>query len=297
MPRTILTDARVRALKPRKTVREVRDGKLRGFGVRVSPSGAKRFFIHCQHRGERVWKIVGNAEAMSVTKARASAADMLAAVRRGEDMLHAPEETVFEAVVEAAIRRWFDRYSRTAPGNANHVLERLRQILNFAAACGHIERNPADGIAFNRRPKLTRFLSREEVARLHSALDRHDRRESGRQQADIIRLLLFTGCRKGEIINLRRSEVRDGMLALADAKTGPRSVGGNTVYVFDRSEGELRSVALGERDPAQGYTGPLSDPPGIDSGDKGCGFAYGTAVARELVGFMWAIALMEPTEA
>ena len=53
------------------------------------------------------------------------------------------------------------------------------------------------------------------------------------------------------------------------------SVGGNTVYVFDRSERELRSVALGACDPAQGYTGPLSNPPGIDSGDKGCGFAYG----------------------
>ena len=53
------------------------------------------------------------------------------------------------------------------------------------------------------------------------------------------------------------------------------SVGGNTVYVFDTSERKLRSVALGECDPTQGYTGPLSDPPGIDSGDKGCGFAYG----------------------
>ena len=53
------------------------------------------------------------------------------------------------------------------------------------------------------------------------------------------------------------------------------SVGGNTVFVFDRSERELRSVALGECDPALGYTGPLSNPSGIDSGDKGCGFAYG----------------------
>ena len=34
-------------------------------------------------------------------------------------------------------------------------------------------------------------------------------------------------------------------------------------------------MALGECDPAHGYTGPLSNPPGIDSGDKGCGYAYG----------------------
>ena len=53
------------------------------------------------------------------------------------------------------------------------------------------------------------------------------------------------------------------------------SVGGNTVYISDRSADELRAVALGECDPARGYTGPLSNPPGIASGDKGCGFAYG----------------------
>ena len=53
------------------------------------------------------------------------------------------------------------------------------------------------------------------------------------------------------------------------------SVGGNTVYLFDTSEGALRTVPLGTCDPAHGYTGPLSNPPGIDSGDKGCGFAYG----------------------
>ena len=57
------------------------------------------------------------------------------------------------------------------------------------------------------------------------------------------------------------------------------SVGGNTVWVVQRDdEGEVtgvRSVALGACDPARGYTGPLSNPPGIRNGDKGCGFAYG----------------------
>ena len=38
MPRTTLTDTRVRVLRPRKTARDIRDGKLRDFGVRVLPS-------------------------------------------------------------------------------------------------------------------------------------------------------------------------------------------------------------------------------------------------------------------
>ena len=57
------------------------------------------------------------------------------------------------------------------------------------------------------------------------------------------------------------------------------SVGGNTVWVVQRDEDGavtgVRSVALGDCDPAKGYTGPLGNPPGIRSGDKGCGFAYG----------------------
>ena len=69
-----------------------------------------------------------------------------------------------------------------------------------------------------------------------------------------------------------RSEWTEGG-SFAEAKNV--SVGGNTVYIFDRSEGKLRTVPLGECDPAHGYTGPLSNPPGIESGDKGCGFAYG----------------------
>jgi hypothetical protein len=54
MPGTALTDARLRALTPRATPYDIRDGKLGSFGVRVTPSGRKRFFVHCQHRGERI---------------------------------------------------------------------------------------------------------------------------------------------------------------------------------------------------------------------------------------------------
>ena len=99
--------------------------------------------------------------------------------------------------------------------------------MNVAVACSHIDTNPARGVKRNRRPALTRFLSREEIGRLHRALDRQTRKSS-RHQADIVRLLLLTGCRRGEIVQLRWTEVHDDMLVLADSKTGPRTVPLNT---------------------------------------------------------------------
>ena len=126
-----------------------------------------------------------------------------------------------DRITPARLRRWFDAFSRTAPGNANHALNLLRQIMNFAVACGHIEKNPTQGIRPNRRPRLTRFLSREEIGRLHRVLDRQTRK-GGREQADIIRLLLLTGCRKGEIVHLRWSEVHRDALVLGRQQDGRR---------------------------------------------------------------------------
>ena len=108
MARTALTDARIGALRPRKIAYDIRDGKLGGFGVRVLPSGRKRFFVHSQHRGDRVWKILGDAATMSVDEARSSAVRTLAAIRRGEDPPRDPAETLFEAVAEIV----FERYRR-----------------------------------------------------------------------------------------------------------------------------------------------------------------------------------------
>ena len=72
-----------------------------------------------------------------------------------------------------------------------------------------------------------------------------------------------------------RSDWRSGG-SFSEAKNV--SVGGNTVMVVNldgRKVTDIRSVSLGECDPEKGYTGPLSNPPGIRNGDKGCGFAFG----------------------
>ena len=84
MPAIRLTQRRVDALRPRRKVRDVRDAELKGYGVRVMPSGARRYFIHSQHRGKRVWKIIGDAAAIAEPEARARARSMLAAMLSAE---------------------------------------------------------------------------------------------------------------------------------------------------------------------------------------------------------------------
>ena len=263
MPRTILTEARIRALKPRKTVRDVRDARLRGFGVRVSPSGRRQFFIQCQHRGERIWKIVGDAATVSLGEARSLAGGMLAAIRRGKDAPCAPGETLFEAVAETVFRRyervwkagtlyvnrsylrkqllphfagrpiadidrqevrnWFARL-RATPVAADRSMPVLSVIMREAERMGLRPEgsNPCRGIKRYRRKGRERFLSDDEVRRLSARLAAHEVRWP--RQAAFIRLLLLTGCRKGEILTLRWSDYRDGHLFLRDSKTGPRTV-------------------------------------------------------------------------
>ena len=43
-------------------------------------------------------------------------------------------------------------------------------------------------------------------------------------KADLIHMLLFTGCRRGEIVFLKWQDVGEATLALSDSKTGARQI-------------------------------------------------------------------------
>ena len=139
------------------------------------------------------------------------------------------------------VNQWFDRYSAMAPGGANRVLDVLCQIMNHAKIHGYVASSPASGIRRNPGRKFDRFLSREEMVRMHEELDRAvAERPSRASRADIIRLLACTGCRHGEIRTLKWQEVGTDTLNLGDSKTGLR-----TVYLNSRArklvERQLRS--------------------------------------------------------
>ena len=263
MPRISLTDARVAALTPRKTAYDIRDSKLPGFGVRVLPSGRKRFFVHCQHREVRVWRIVGDPSTTGVHEARLSATEMLAAIRRGETMPLRPDETLFEAVAEAV----FQRYERVWKPRTLYVNRGYlrKQILPHFAGRPIADINAQDvrnWFAFLRgtpvaadrsMPVLSVIMREAEAMSLRPegsnpcrGIRRYRRKERERflsddeirrlstclsaqaerrpQQVAVIRLLLLTGCRKSEILTLRWSDYREGHLFLRDSKTGPRTV-------------------------------------------------------------------------
>ncbi len=258
-----LTDAAIARLRPRAREYTVWDTRAPGLGVRVRPTGG-RSYVLLRDAGDGTRRVsLGPVTSMSIAEARrecharkaepdgapqpARAATLLRDFVAGEwkearfdrckpatrksyaslldgRLLPAFGAQPLDRISPAHVRRWFDDFSRTAPGNANHGLGLLRRIMDFAVARGLVETNPARGVKPNRREALTRFLSREEIARLHGALDRQTGRgKRFRQQADIVRLLLLTGCRRSEIVRLRWSEVDEAKLVLGDRKTGPFS--------------------------------------------------------------------------
>ena len=260
-----LTDAGIARLRPKMREYTLWDTRIAGLGVRVRPSGSRTFIYHRKTDGGVKKMSFGPAALRKVDDVRRACMEVATGATGAEAasreraplfrdfvagqwklerlerckpstqqrvrgtlncrLLPAFGARRLDRITRSMALRWFETCSRTAPGAANNTLALLRQILNHAVACGHIGANPVRGIRRNPRRKMTRFLSREEIARLHRVLNRHaNGSASETQQADIIRLLLLTGCRKGEILRLRREEVKGDRLELEDSKTGPRTV-------------------------------------------------------------------------
>ena len=299
--RSKLTDAAIARLRPRAREYAVWDTRVPGLGVRVRPTGGMTWVMLEDAEGGTRRVSLGPVSTMTVDEARREYHERKASPESKKPARAARPVPLFRHFVEeewkrvhferckpttrktyswlldvrllpafgdrgldritpAQVRRWFDDFSRTAPGNANTALKLLRAILNFAVARGSIEANPARGIAPNRRPRMTRFLSTEEIARLHRVLDAHSGGR-GAAQADLVRLLLLTGCRRNEIVRLRWSEVQDDILVLADSKVGPRKVPINArarAILDRRPRGESPFVFPSPRDPSRPYGDHLS---------------------------------------
>ena len=293
-----LNQSRVDRLKARNSTYDIRDTDLKGFGIRILPSGKKSYFLQTQHEGRRRWTKIGDADGMSEAEARLQARLLLTGIRKGRESIpDLPPDIAFEAVAEEVfshyrrhwkprtlavnvnyyknhilpcfkgrpidgiarpeVLEWFESL-HAKPASANRSLPVLSVILRQAEVYGYRleDSNPCKDIKRYRRRARERFLSQDEIRRVVEVLNRYD--ETRPLQAAVIRLLLLTGCRKGELLTLKWRDYREGKLFLRDSKNGPRTVlaiiccaGGPGPVAQEKCMG--LPFVLGELGPSVGY--------------------------------------------
>jgi integrase len=123
----------------------------------------------------------------------------------------------------------FHQSMRDKPGAANRCLMLLSKMFNLAELWGLRPdgTNPCRHIQKYAERKIERFLSPDELAGLGKVLaDAEAKSTAPRTVIAAIRLLIFTGCRRDEILALRWEHVDFDRqcLRLPDSKTGAKSV-------------------------------------------------------------------------
>jgi len=126
----------------------------------------------------------------------------------------------------------------SAPYSANRVLYLVAILFNLAERWRLLPRgsNPARDVEEYCETARERYLSELEIRRLGKALAAAEADEPEKVAA--VKLLLLTGCRRGEIFSLRWQDIdrERRLLHLADSKTGPRPVmlSSSALAVIDR---------------------------------------------------------------
>jgi len=227
--------------------RIIYDAKLPGFGLRITAKGVRSFVLNYRFKGRERRITIGQYPTWKLLAARKQAEHLRRQIDLGIDPLeeriadrtaptvrdlfdrYALEHLPTKAPRSAADDRsmWIkdilpamgaskvadltsadcDELHRAIslkrPTRANRVIEVLRKALNLAIRWEWIDRNPASGARRNPEPKRTRYLGREEVGKLVRALEDHPERVS----ADALLFMLLTGCRRGEALNAKWSQI------------------------------------------------------------------------------------------
>jgi len=240
---------------------ELWDAKLPGFGVRVSPQGTKTFVLMYYANGRKRRHTLGRFPHLSLAKARAKAFVTLGQVADGEEVEPATCVGAFhfENVVEAFVEKHCLRHNRAStasetarllrarfiplwlsrdirditradvvavldaamkaetPSAANHALSAIRKLFSWCAERELVEANPCSGIS---RPaplgSRERALTIDEIAAVWRASS-----EIGYPFEPLIKLLILTGQRRGEVAGMTWGEVDvdNGLWTIPSSRT------------------------------------------------------------------------------
>jgi len=233
------------------------DDAISGFGLRVYAGGARTWIIYSRQGSKKIYKSIGNAKEISLENARSIALDIKSKINLKDSqnicnisqaaenyltqhaILHKRTWKDDEYYIKNHIIPHFGNYSLaslttseianyhsklTKPYAANRLLKVLSAIYSHVAHIGtYVGQNPCKGVRPYREESRCRYLTREEVNRLIEAV----KSIKAIEQKTAILLLLYTGCRRGEILSLRWDQVNieRAELYLQRTKNGkPRTV-------------------------------------------------------------------------
>lgn len=219
------------------------DDRLIGLGIRITDNNAKSFVLRYVINGRERKYTLGGYPALSYSAARDMAIQLKGEITKGhdplderraihstptvkqlaEDFLKAKEKVLrpntlkdyrefffkkhiiakfgnlkIDSIGKKEIESFHRSFSDT-PRMGNRVLEIMRVMFNTAVSWEILEKNPTQGIKKFPEHKRERYLSEDEIGRLTKVLDA----EPNQMSANIIRLILLTGSRKGEVLSAR----------------------------------------------------------------------------------------------
>ena len=105
-----ITKRTVDALKAHERERVVWDDDLKGFGVRVHPSGRKVYIVKTRYRGRPVKATIGPHGAVTPADARTRAAEMMSDARAGKDLAARNRPDVKAPTMRELGKRFLDEY-------------------------------------------------------------------------------------------------------------------------------------------------------------------------------------------
>lgn len=219
------------------------DDRLIGLGIRITDNNAKSFVLRYVINGRERKYTLGGYPALSHSAARDMAIQVKGEITKGhdplderqaihstptvkqlaEDFLKVKEKVLrprtmkdyrefffkkhivpkfgnlkIDSITKKEIENFHRSFSET-PRMGNRILEIMRVMFNTAVSWEILEKNPTQGIKKFPEHKRERYLSEDEISRLTKTLDA----EPNQMSADIIRLILLTGSRKGEVLSAR----------------------------------------------------------------------------------------------
>ena len=123
------------------------------------------------------------------------------------------------------VNEWFYNMRISAKIGANRALDILKSVFTLALKLGYCQDDPCRFIERNSKKQFNRFLSCSELKNIGESLARlESENASYYQQANIVRMLLLTGCQVSEILNLKWTMIKPNSIDLLTSKRGVKTV-------------------------------------------------------------------------